>query len=156
MTIKYALKRAEVARFFLQSLSESPRILVIVALFSIWPGFVYLSSKGAFMRALTPKDGLVALAWTCGIFCFIVLWIFLRAKTGERTLTISEHGIVTEIGKLNGDIPWAKVRTVKDAGAYILVSRSNGNAFFIPNRSFTDLEHKREFLAEIGRYQKSK
>jgi hypothetical protein len=42
------------------------------------------------------------------------LWLFIRAKTALRTLTVA-GGISTQIGRLKGDVPWDKVKAVTDA-----------------------------------------
>jgi hypothetical protein len=149
MTIKYALTRAEIVRAFLVGLSRSPRLLLIVMALSFWPGIVWLATKGAFARSFGIGDALAALEWAIGAFCFLVLWVFIRAKTSERTLSASEEGLSTTIGSLNGKVPWAKVKNVVDAGRYILIVGRSGNAFFIPTRAFSGSDQRTQFLSEI-------
>ncbi len=154
MTIKYALTRAEIVRFFLLALSKSPRLLIVVLIASLWPGLVFLGTIGALSRSLTVTDARVAFECTIGAFCFIVLWIYLRGKTDERTLSVSEPGISTAIGSLTGQVPWKKVRTVSGMGRYVLIVRSNGNAFFIPSRAFSGPDQQAEFIAECSRWRR--
>ncbi len=100
MTIKYALTRAEIVQFFLQTLGKSPKLMVVILICSLWPAFIYLSASGAFQRSFTVSDIAVSLDWMFAAFCFMVAWIFMRGKTGERTLSVTESGISTEIGSL--------------------------------------------------------
>jgi hypothetical protein len=79
-------------------------------------------------------------------FLLLLIWVFLRAKTKVRTLSISEQGIQTEIGRIKADYPWTKVKQIKDVGQYLLVVNRAGNAFFIPNRAFTTAQARTEFL----------
>ena len=152
MTISYSLTRFEILRTYLFVLPRSPRILTVVLIVSAWPGFVWLSSKGAFSRTLTIGDFLAALVWMVGTFFLLLLWIYLRAKTKVRTLTVSEAGIYTEIGRIKGDYPWTKVKEIEDVGEYILVVNRNGNAFFIPDRAFVDKERRIAFLEEVNHW----
>lgn len=96
-------------------------------------------------------DVISAVEWTAGAFGLLILWIFVRAKTGERTLTISSWGILTSIGRVRGEVPWAKVKAVRDTGNHILVVGTSGNAFFIPTRAFDGASHRDQFLTEISR-----
>jgi hypothetical protein len=154
MTIKYALTRVEIVRFFLQGLVKSPRLLVIILVFSLWPGFFSLEMKGAFSRPLTVSDANIAFAWAIGTFCFIVLGIFIRGKTDERTLSVSEQGLSTEIGSLKMQIERSKVKSVADAGSCVLIVRANGNAFTIPSRAFSGPDQQAHFIAECSRWRK--
>ena len=153
MTIKYALTKAEVAWFFVLGLGKSPRLLVIVLVVSLWPGFVWLSMNGAFSHVFSIGNAIAALGWAISAFCLLVVWIFIRAKTSERTLNTSEEGISTVIGSLKGEVPWAKVKDVADAGRYILILGKSGNAFFIPTRAFSGSDQRKQFLSEIDRWR---
>ena len=149
MTIRYALTRTEIVRSYFRSLSSSPKYLLRVLLLSLGVGVFTLVSRGA--RTLTGGDIGYALAWAIGLFLFMPFWLFVRGKTSERTLSVSEAGILTQIGKLNGEIPWKSVSLVDDGGDFILICRIGGNAFFIPNRAFARGEQREAFLQEIRR-----
>ena len=86
----------------------------------------------------------------------MVLWVFIRGKTAERTLSVSELGISTGIGLISAQVPWSKVRVISDAGEYVLIARTNGNAFFIPSRAFTGPSQKVQFIEEADRWRKAK
>jgi hypothetical protein len=148
MTLTYALTRGEIVRFFLLGLRRSPRLLGTVVIYSAILGLVYPATSGALFRQLSLRNGIAYLAGVIGAFCFMILLIFVRGKTGVRTLNVSEAGITTEIGSLKGSAPWNTIAVVDDVGRYILIARSNGNAFFIPSRAFTGPEEQAHFHAQ--------
>lgn len=152
MTITYSLTRFEIVRTYLFVMPRSPRILTVVLIISAWPGFVRLSTKWALSHHLSIEDFLAALVWMIVVFVLLLLWVFFRAKTNVRSLSISEQGIYTEIGRIKADYPWSKVKEVKDVGDYILVVNRTGNAFFVPNRAFSNAEQRIEFLEKLNRW----
>jgi hypothetical protein len=153
MTIRYSLTRAEIVRLFFVSLAESPRVLTIVLLFSLSSGALSFVSVFGAGRALTTRDWLVAIVWSITMFCFVIAMVFVRGKTEERTLSVSEHGISTQIGTIDAQLPWTKVKEVKDSGAYILIVGKTGNSFFVPSRAFHDREQRRQFLAQVTQWR---
>ena len=153
MTVTYSLTRAEILRTFLYTLPRSPRILILVSGTACLMAYVSLSGNQAFSRGLSLNDLISALLWFVGTFCFMAVWIFLRAKAKERTLTISENGIYTEIGGMKGSYPWQRLKEIKDIGQYLLVVTNVGNAFFIPRRAFTDANQRALFIEEIDHYR---
>jgi len=155
MNIKYALTRADIVRVFFVSLSQSPRILTVVLLFSILPGVPPLISACSSGGALTTRDAFVAIAWSIAMFCFVIAMVFVRGKTEERTLSVSERGISTQIGSMDAQLPWSKVKEVKDSGTYILIVGRTGNSFFVPARAFRDGAQRHEFLSEIRRWHRT-
>lgn len=154
MTVEYALKRAEIVWFFLQGLLKSPKLLGTVVVYSLIPGLLSLAFRGASSQSLNTADLGVAVRWALGTFCFMFLWVFLRAKTEQRTLTVSESGISTVIGSQRGRVPWNKVRAVTEAGQSVLIVLSNGNSFSVPSRAFSGPEERAQFLDEIERWRK--
>lgn len=152
MTIKYALTRAEIVRVFLASIGRSPRILTIVLVFSLLPGMASIAMAFASGRTLITRDVFFAIAWTLGMFCFVIAMVFVRGKTQERTLSISEQGISTQTGSVDAQLPWSGVKEVKDSGSYILIVGRTGNSFFVPPRAFDGPEERDRFLSEIRRW----
>jgi hypothetical protein len=148
-SVQYALTRSEVLRSFLRSLAESPRYRGTIILYSVVVGASTLLIRATPLRSVTVKDAIAALATAAGVLVFIALWVFIRAKTSQRTLTISQDGISTEIGRLKGQIPWNRVKIVKETPQFVLISRTNGNAFFIPHRAFSGIEHQRGFVTAL-------
>jgi len=118
-------------------------------------GALVLLLRVALSRSFKAWDVFVAVAWAVGIFAFMPLWLFIRGKTGKRTLTISPDGIYTEIGKIRAQVPWHKIKLVTDAGQFILIAKLGGNSFFIPVRAFSGLDNRDQFLTEIGRWMKA-
>lgn len=134
---------------FCVSLAESPRYRSTIILYSIAVGASTLLIRATPLRSVTVKDAIAAVATAAGVLVFMALWVFIRAKTGQRTLTISQDGISTEIGRLKGKIPWKTVKIIKETPEFVLVSRTNGNAFFIPHRAFSGIEHQRGFVTAL-------
>ena len=107
------------------------------------------AAGGVFSRPFTIQGFATILAWAVGGFIFMPVWLFIRAKTALRTLTTAPGGISTQIGRLQGDIPWDKVSAVIDAGLYVVITRANGNSFLIPKRAFAGPEQQAQFLKDI-------
>lgn len=149
LTIRYALTRREIFQSFVRSAVLSPKYRGTILLYSAAIGFVALSIRATLSRSLTLKDAISAVAYAVGFLAFIPLWVFIRGKTDERTLTVSKAGISTEIGRLKGLIPWEKVKVVTNTPQFVLIARTNGNALIIPHRAFSGLEHLGQFLSKI-------
>jgi hypothetical protein len=149
VTIKYALTRPEIVRSYFHSLTASRKFLAMIVIYSVGLGLLPMLLNGAFSRGLETHDVIVAFAWMLGAFTFMPLWLFLRGKTSERTLTVSQDGISTQIGSMKGEIPWSKVKLVADADEHVLIVGATGNAFFIPGRAFQGAEQKCEFVEQI-------
>ena len=149
MTIEYALTRIEIVQGFFRSLATSRRYLVTVLSYALVMSGVVLVSRGAFSRSFTLKDVVIGAFAAGGFMIFLPAMLFIRGKTAKRSLTISSEGITTEIGSLNARIPWRKVKIIAKTDRYVLISRANGNAFFIPSRAFSGPEQQAEFVTKI-------
>ena len=152
MTVRYSLTRFEVVRTYLFAMPRSPRIALVVLIICGWPGLVHVTTKPSLAHSLDAKDALYVLVSAVCIFPLLLTWVFIRAKTSERILTLSDQGIYTEIGKIKANYPWSKVKDVKDLQKYILLVNRSGNAFFIPNRAFENAEQRSILLSEISRW----
>jgi YcxB-like protein len=146
LTVEYALTRREIFRSFLHSVAASPRFRNTILLYSAALFVSVLLLHMAIARSLTLED--VITAAIVSVF-FIPLWTSIRGKTATRTLTVSADGISTKIGELEGQVPWNKIKVITDTPQFVLIGRTNGNAFFIPNRAFSGPEHRLRFLTEI-------
>jgi hypothetical protein len=153
MRITYTLSRTENVRSFLGGIVSSPRIGVPVFFFCVLAGAASLATRAQTVPPLTLQNVARLLGWAFGAFCFLIVWLFLRAKTTERSLTTSEVGISTQIGRLKGEVPWSKIGVVRDTGRFVLLAGRTGNAFFIPARAFENSEAKELFLAEIDQWR---
>jgi len=116
-------------------------------------GLFSLAIRGVFSRPLVLGDVIAFLAWMVGAFLFMPLWLFIRGKTSERTLTVSPEGISTDIGSLEGQVPWSKVKLVEKTGRDVLIVGAAGNAFFIPSRVFQGPEQQTQFIAQIDSWR---
>ena len=155
ITLRYALTRGEILRFFLLGLRRSPRMLGTVIIYSAILGLVYPATSGALFRSPSVHNITADVASLIAAFCFMILLIFVRGKTDVRTLKVSETGITTEIGSLKGSAPWNTIAVVDDVGKYVLIARSNGNAFFIPSRAFAGPEEQAQFHAQACSWWKA-
>lgn len=149
MTINYALTRTEIVRGYLGSLRNSPKFLAIILLYASAMAILYLAGTGAFSRPLTLGDAVVAIAIVVCFIPFLSIWLFIRAKTSIRSLTVSPDGISTQIGKIQAQVPWRKIKIISVTDRCILMARWNGNAFFVPNRAFSSTQEKTEFANNI-------
>jgi hypothetical protein len=104
MTVRYSLTRLEVVRTYLFAISSSPRISLVVLIICGWPGLVHLATKLSIAHSLVASDVFIVLLWAVCMFFLLLGWVFFRAKTNERILTISDRGIYTEIGKNQGGL----------------------------------------------------
>jgi hypothetical protein len=128
----------------------------MIVIYSVALGLLPLLLNGAFSRGVESHDVIIAFAWMLGAFAFMPLWLFLRGKTSERTLTVSQDGILTQIGSMKGEIPWSKVKLVGDADGHVLIVGATGNAFFIPGRAFQGADQKTQFVEQIKSWRGGK
>jgi YcxB-like protein len=152
-TIKYALTRIEIVRFFLRGVKSSPKFLAMILICLVGLGAFTLAMRSAFSRSLTSRDVVIAVAWPAGALIFMLLWLFIRGKTDERTLTVSPDGISTQIGSLKGQIPWSKVKLVTRTNRHVLIVGATGNAFFIPSRAFQGPDQQAKFVTQIDHWR---
>jgi hypothetical protein len=118
-------------------------------------GIVVLMSTGAFSRHLGLHDVYTVFIAAVGFMVFLPIFLFIRGKTSKRSLTISPAGIATEIGSIKGTIPWMKVKVISQGRDFILIARTNGNAFFIPARAFSSPEHRTSFFIQATEWANS-
>jgi len=149
MTIEYALTRSEIVTGYFRSLLASPRFLATILAYALLLSGIVLTSTGAFSRSFSLTDAANAALVALGFVLLLPALLFIRAKTSLRTLTISPEGISTRIGLRNGQLLWKKVKVIKETASFILVSGTGGNAFFIPERAFSEPEDKSKFVAQM-------
>ncbi len=153
MTIKYSLTRSEIVRSFLLALGTVPRLRSVIVGYSLLLGIFSLVSHRVLSGPITLHDVFVALGWSLGAFLLMPIWLFVRGKTQERTLTISQQGIATEIGSMHGKIPWGDVKAVTAARSYIVIVGLKGNSFIIPDRAFGGPEARSQFLTQSQQWR---
>lgn len=147
IAVEYALTRREILYYFLRATARSARLFSPLLLFAVVAGIANLFTRGANLHALTSRDLASAAAWGLGAIVFLAAWIFIRGKTSKRTLTIGPGGISTEIGKLSSQTPWQKVIAVNDGPRFVLITCSNRNSYFIPDRAFTTPSDRSAFVS---------
>lgn len=151
LAIEYALTRAEIVQSFWRSVARSPKFRNTILLYSIAIGVFSLLFQFFQSRAVAWSDLVIAALFAAGcFFIFFPLWMFVSGKTGKRTLTVSRDGIATQIGRMKVQIPWQKVGVVSNTPHFVLIVRTNGNAFFIPNRAFSGADERDQFLNAVG------
>lgn len=148
MTIEYTLSGADLVRGFWNSLRCSWRYRAGILLYAAAMGLLFWRARSGWAQPPTVKDVMAASLGIVFFLAFMSLWLFVRAKTARRTLSISPEGISTPIGKLQGQIPWSSVKLIEDNKDFVLISRINGNAFYIPGNAFTGSEHRSSFINE--------
>ena len=149
MTVQYSLTRSENVRGFLRGMRTSPRLRTTLFVYLAAIAVIVSASGGVFSRPLTVQSVATVFAWAVGAFIFMLVWLFMTAKTSMRTLTVAPSGISTQIGRLKGDVAWDKVKAVTDAGSYVVITRANGNSFLIPKRAFAGSDQQAQFLRDI-------
>jgi YcxB-like protein len=152
LTIEYALRRSEIFQSYWRSIARSPKFRNTILLYSIAIGLITLLIRVLFSEPLRAGDVVGAALWAVGFFLFIPFWMFIRGKTAKRTLTVSLDGIATEIGRIKAQIPWSKVRMITETPQFILIAHTKGNAFFVPNRAFSEPSQKVEFLDAVRQW----
>ncbi len=158
MTIEYSLTRTEIVRGYFRGLRTSPKFLSIILLYAAFLAVVILAAWGEFSRPLTISnvvgDAVAFVAIAASFIFLFSVWLFGRAKTSKRSITISPEGISTRIGKLEGETPWRQIKIVSVTDKNVLIARGNGNAYFIPNRAFSSPEEKAEFAEKALNWMK--
>jgi hypothetical protein len=69
----------------------------------------------------------------------------LKFKPQMRTLTVDDRGIETTIGAINASVPWKDISEVREDGEYLIIRRTNQNAFIVPPRAFAGVEDRTQF-----------
>ena len=143
-TVNYASRRSEIWRWYWRAWAKPAGLWRFHVLFGFTCAF-------AFTLLRNPKFfdfGYFLVAAAVYTFAFIVLlplWPQIRFKSAIRSLTISEEGLTTSVGKISGSKPWTEVQSVDEANGAVVITGKNKNAFVVPARAFrSDLE-RREF-----------
>jgi hypothetical protein len=152
LTVEYSLTRSEILQSFLRSMVRCPKLRTKLLLYAIAVGLFMFFFQGILSQAITLASFLSAVLWGAGFLVFIPLWVFVRGKTSKRTLTVSRDGISTQIGRMKARIPWDKVSVVSSTPHFVLILRTNGNGFFVPDRAFERLEDRTHFLTQVGNW----
>jgi YcxB-like protein len=77
----------------------------------------------------------------------MALYPQMMFKPQRRSLVMNASGLETSVGKHHARRPWSDIRSVKNADGYIILARTNGNAFIVPPRAFESPEMRDAFLS---------
>lgn len=93
------------------------------------------------------------------ILALLVVVVFISYpqimfKPKERTLSVNENGIDTEIGRIKAHIGWNEVSKVEEASQAILITRKrSGNALIVPKRAFQSQQEHEAFYKAAKDWQ---
>jgi hypothetical protein len=146
VALRYALSRGEVASAYFYGWKYSPVFRAHLLCLAAITGIASVVIRYLGPRPLTRTDFASGAGLAAGLLLFLPVWFALRAKTGERTLELTTEGIATRIGARSATFPWSTIAAVSDARAFVIISRANRNAFFIPGRAFADDGARRDFI----------
>jgi hypothetical protein len=116
---------------------------------------IVLLDRRSAAHSLTFADWAIALIWGAIIFSLFPLILRLRTKKDKRTLSIQPDKLSTQVGKLSGEVPWAKVDSLHVTDEHIFLIRKNMNGFAIPRRAFVDETQRQEFIRLCQEYMRS-
>lgn len=90
----------------------------------------------------------IAVAIAGGFLACILLALYplARFKPQVRKLTIDDSGLETWIGTQHGSVGWHDVASIADQNDLIVILRTNGNAFVVPQRAFATPADRATFL----------
>lgn len=148
LTVEYALTRGEILRSFAHNMVASPKLRTKILIYAAAIAIFMYVLQSMMSQSFGAETLIIAVSWGIGFLVFVLLGAFVRGKTSKRTLTVSMRGISTQVGRVSGTVPWAKVSAVSSAPEFILILRTNGNAFFVPTRAFEDPDAKNRFLSQ--------
>ncbi|HUO16917.1 MAG TPA: YcxB family protein, partial [Verrucomicrobiae bacterium] len=138
MVIEYTARPSDIAALY----SYTRRHSLKLALMSYGPPIaivlLVLAERRSPTHPLTLADWIIAFTWGVALFFLLPLVLRLRTKKDVRTLSIQPDKLSTQIGKLSGEVPWAKVDSLYVTEEHIFLIRKNMNGFAIPRRAFED------------------
>ena len=155
MQIRYTVTPQDVGALLRYKLRHSPRFwagLVGIALIPVALNTLLAVGAG---RQVTRAD--VGVGLLLGTLAALTLPVTMRMRTkrDERTLSIEPAGIRTSVGRLSGEVPWARIGAVAVTPEYIFITGKSGNAFTLPSRAFATPEERNECLRRIAEYRQS-
>lgn len=86
------------------------------------------------------------------VIACLVIYPQLRRKADLRTLTVSELGLETTIGKKSGKFEWNAISVIEKTPDGIRIQNRNLNFLLVPRRAFDSDDDRARFLAEVTRW----
>jgi hypothetical protein len=152
MVIEYQIKRFDPVKSYFFNLRHSRRTRIIVFGTAAIVVIVSLLLRNGSHSPLVLPDFIVSFLSGLGLILFIPLYSFLTAKTQVRTLSISQDGIETKIGRYAGKIHWSAVDSIVATQDRIFITGKAGNTFTIPSGAFATGAIRQEFITLATQY----
>lgn len=152
MVIEYTPKPRDIAALYSYTRKHSVKLALIFYGPPIVMALLILAERRSTAHSLTLADWTSALIWGAVFFFLFPLILRLRTKKDKRTLSIQPDKLSTQVGKLSGDVPWAKVDSLYVTDEHIFLIRGNMNGFAIPRRAFVDETQRKEFIRLCEQY----
>jgi hypothetical protein len=146
MVIEYTATPSDVAALYSYTRRHSLKMALISYGLPIGLAAMILFDRRSPGHSLALADWFIALIWGVTIFLMFPLILRLRTKKDKRTLAIHPDKLSTHIGKLSGEVPWAKVDSLHVTDQHIFLIGKNMNGFAIPRRAFVDETQRLEFI----------
>jgi hypothetical protein len=138
MVIEYTANPKDIAALYSYTRKHSIKLALISYGLPIAIVVLFLAEIRSLTHSLTVADGSIALILGAVFFFLFPLILRLRTKKNKRTLSIQPDKISTQIGKLSGDVSWAKVDSLLVTDEHVFLIGKNMNGFAIPRRAFVD------------------
>jgi len=155
VVIEYTAKPSDIAALYSYTRKHSIKLALISYALPIAFAILLLAEFRSIAHSLNLGDWIIALVWGAGLFFLFPLLLRLRTKKNKRTLSIQPDKLSTQIGKMSGDVPWAKVDTLHVTDEHVFLIRKNMNGFAIPRRAFVDEAQRDEFIRSCERYMQA-
>lgn len=155
MVIEYTATPGDVAALYSYTRRRSVKLALISYGLPIGLAAIVLLDRRSAAHSLTVADWAIALIWGAIIFSLFPLILRVRTKKDKRTLSIQPDKLSTQVGKLSGEVPWAKVDSLHVTDEHIFLIRKNMNGFAIPRRAFVDETQRQEFIRLCQEYMRS-
>ncbi len=152
MVIEYTAKPGDIAALYSYTRKHSLKLALSFYGLPIAMALLVLVERRSPTHALTLADWAIALIWGAVLFFLFPLILRLRTKKDKRTLSIQPDKLSTQVGKLSGEVPWAKVDSLYVTDEHIFLIRKNMNGFAIPLRAFADETQRKEFIRLCEQY----
>jgi hypothetical protein len=155
VVIEYTAERKDVAAHYSYARKHSTKVALFSYGLPAAIAVLLMAEVRLITHSLTLVDWIIALIWGAVFFFVFPVILRLRTKKSKRTLSIEPDRLSTQIGKLRGEVPWAKMDSLHVTDEHVFLIRKNMNGFAIPRRAFSDEAQRAEFIRLCERYMQS-
>jgi len=144
MEVKYKSSRKEIWSFYWHQWFYGELKWIHARYFLLVALVVYFFK----MKTIAWSVSAFLMAFISGLASVIWMPIYpqIKFKPQIRTLSVSENGISTSIGKCSGYVAWSEVASVSQLNGNIYIVGVNGNGFVVPARAFSGVDEKNKFF----------